>query len=173
MDAKTLADALTGSRLLIALVLPFASSLPALDGLRAAALLLLLSWLTDALDGPLARRSGRAGSTWLGNHDVWVDATVSMGLLAYLALAGYVAIAAALGYVLLWAMVYLALGFSHSLLMLVQAPIYGGFLWLLGHEAPALCAVLVVWLLALLVVYRRRFLHEVVPGFLSGLWQRQ
>lgn len=51
--------------------------------------LVLLGWLTDSLDGPLARSSGMAPS-WLGQRDGWIDLLLASGLLFHFVREGYV-----------------------------------------------------------------------------------
>ena len=55
------------------------------------ALIVLLSWITDLLDGPLARRDPNGKESWVGKRDAEADLATSVGLSLYLVLSRYVA----------------------------------------------------------------------------------
>lgn len=171
--AKQVADFLSASRAAIALALAWAGFTLGAAGLRTAAALLLLSWLTDALDGALARRSSRRYHTWVGDHDLQFDMAASLGVLVYLVAAGFVEALIAGLYVCGWALVFLRWPRNRSLGMLFQAPLYGYFLWTLYVEEPGLIALLAGFLLLVMIVTWPRFPKEVVPGFLGGLPSRR
>ncbi len=82
--AKQAADLLTFSRGLIAIVLICLSVTQGAEGLPLAVGLLILSWTTDALDGPLARLSAKQVHSWIGDRDLEIDMAVSCGLLIYM-----------------------------------------------------------------------------------------
>ena len=109
--AKRLADLLTASRVLIALLLTWLGLAGARDSLALASFLLLFSWISDIFDGALARLGG-SGSTWIGDHDLEADVTVSLGVLIYLVGAGFLQPNYAVVYVLLWSPILLALGLA-------------------------------------------------------------
>lgn len=167
--AKQVADLITYSRLLMAVVLVLDGLVAGAAGLPLAAFLLLLDWAGDILDGPLARRSRRKYRTWIGNHDLEVDMAFAIGLLLYMMLAGLVSPWLAGMYGIVWATYFWRAGLPRSMGMLFQAPIYAWFLWLALHQAPAYG----IWLVALIalavIVTWPKFPKEVVPGFLSGM----
>jgi cardiolipin synthase len=166
---KVLADVLTATRSVLALVLVTLAWPNGAEMLPVAALVLLACWCTDLFDGALARRSGRVGSSWIGDHDLEVDVLVSLGLLTYLVGSGFVAWLYALAYLLLWAVIFQRWKWRREPAMLFQAPIYLWFLVVTVKEAPATAAWLVGWILLVVVVTWPRFPHEVVPGFLAGM----
>ena len=167
--SKQVADFLTAVRGLIALVIAWVGIKHGANGLAMAAWLLLIAWVTDGLDGPLARRSRRQYRTWLGDHDLVIDMAVSGGLILYLTISGFISPATAGLYLLVLGIIFAHWGLDRSLGMLVQAPIYGWFIWITWHEAPEIGWYLVGWIAALVVVTWPRFPNEVIPDFLHGL----
>jgi hypothetical protein len=51
--------------------------------------IMILDWMGDSIDGPIARRSSVYYHTWIGDHDLEVDITVSTGLLIYRLSSGF------------------------------------------------------------------------------------
>ena len=173
--SKQVADFLTGLRGLIAVTLAWVGLTRGIDGLPLAAWLLLIAWVTDGLDGPLARRSRRQYRSWLGEHDLQIDMAVSGGLFIYLAIAGLIAPMTAGAYILIWAIIFARWGLARSLGMLVQAPIYGWFIWITLRDAREIGQYLVAWIVALVIITWPRFPQQVVPNFLNGmqaLWRQ-
>jgi len=169
--AKQVADFLTFTRALLLLVFVWLGVIRGAESLPFAALLMIYSWTSDSLDGPLARRSSRSYHTWLGDHDLEVDMAVSVGLLIYMLISGYVPLLIFILYLLAWIIIFLYFGFYRSLGMTFQAPIYGWFLWIALRDAPEYGLAMVAWILAILAVTWPRFPREVVPGFLRGFRQ--
>ena len=79
--AKQVADVITSLRALIAVFLIWLGEVQGAAGLPTAVWAMVADWLGDAIDGPIARRSRIKYSTWIGDHDLEVDMTVSVGLL--------------------------------------------------------------------------------------------
>jgi phosphatidylglycerophosphate synthase len=107
ISTKTLADALTAARFCLAGVILWLGIKGGAEALPAAVVTLVLAWVTDVLDGPLARRDPSGRHTWIGDRDLEIDISVGVAVLVYLTLAGYVSLKAAVGYsivcvVLLW-----------------------------------------------------------------------
>lgn len=167
--AKQIADFLTASRSLVALTLAWLGIRRGGSPLPIAVWLLLLAWVTDLFDGPIARRSELPRQTWVGDHDLEIDVLVSLGLLVFMVGIGLVNPLHAMLYILVWALVFLRWGWKRSPAMLFQAPIYGWFIFVAVRDAPAVGCWLVVWILALVVITWPRFPREVVPGFLAGM----
>lgn len=171
MNAKQVADSITGCRALLALVLVWLGWARGVAGLPLAIWIMLINWTGDTLDGTVARLSRRRYHTWLGDHDLEVDMTVAGGLLLYMVAAGFIDARLAGVYVLTWALVFWYLGASRSLGMLTQAPIYGWFIWIAIHHATTIGWLLVLWIVVALIVTWPRFPQEIIPGFLAGLRQ--
>jgi phosphatidylglycerophosphate synthase len=172
--AKQVADSITGARALIAVCLVWLGIALEAAGLQLAAWLMIADWAGDMLDGWIARRSRVQYRTWIGDHDLEVDMTVSIGLLIFMVRARYVNIWLASGYLLLWVAFFAWQGgIPHSPGMLFQAPIYGWFIWIAVHHAP-LAGWSIVAFIACAVIFTWPYFPKVmVPGFLGGLRRRQ
>ena len=170
--AKQVADMLTFTRAVIGVMFLWLGLTQGAQGLPQAVLLQTLAWTSDALDGPVARRSREYYHTWIGDHDLQVDMFVSAGLLGYLWASGFVSTIVAVVYVLISVVVFYFLGdIERTLGMLSQAPIYGWFIWVAMRDAPLAGRWLIIYLVAIIVVTWPRFPKEIVPGFLSGISQ--
>lgn len=167
--AKRLADALTTGRALLAGILFLLGGLGANHMLPTAALILLACWCTDLFDGALARRSGGAGPTWIGDRDLETDVLVSLGVLVYLLGAGYLAPVYALAYLVLWGLIFRRWGWRRDPAMLFQAPIYLWFIVVALRDATPSGLWLAGWIVAVVVLTWPRFPRDVVPGFLAGM----
>jgi phosphatidylglycerophosphate synthase len=167
--AKQVADLITFCRLLLSPVLAALGVLVGGRALPVVAVLMVLNWTGDALDGPIARRNVPNYHTWLGDADIQVDSLVSAGLLLYLAGAGFVEPWAAGLYLGLWLLVLLWLRMPRALMMLFQAPIYGYFIWTTWVNARLAGWLLIGWIVVAIVITWPRFPREVVPGFLRGM----
>jgi cardiolipin synthase len=163
---KRLADGLTLSRLVVAMALLWLGLQHGASALPAAGALMILSWASDVVDGGLARRSPIRVHTWIGDHDLEIDMSVSLGLLGYLLASGFVDARMGAGYVLAWGLVFWRWGIQRGPGMLFQAPIYGWFILVALRNAPPAGWAMVVWILCVLVVTWPRFPQEVIPGFL-------
>lgn len=167
--AKRAADMLSLCRMLVSVVFVWLGMVVGADSIEMVAWLLMAAWTADSLDGPLARRGPEALTTWVGDHDLLFDIVVSLGLLGYLVGAGLIAWPYAAAYLLLWSLILVVFGFSRSLGMLLQAPIYGWFLvaaWLL---APTTGVRLAAWIVLAIAITWPRFPREIIPGFLKGM----
>jgi cardiolipin synthase len=136
--------------------------------LPAAALLLIYSWTSDLLDGALARRSSVYYHSWLGDHDLEVDMSASIGVMIYLLAAGYVSLWVVGIYVLVWLLIFWRWGLQRSPGMLFQAPIYAGLIAASLRDAFYFGLLQVFWVSGAVIVTWPRFPREVIPGFLAG-----
>jgi hypothetical protein len=167
--AKQVADLITLLRGGLAFVLIGLGLIQGAAGLPLAIITLLLAWTSDSLDGPIARRSRVQYTTWIGEHDLEMDILVSMGLLVYMLAASLVNLQLVVIYLLVWAVVFWRWGIARSLGMLIQAPIYGWFIWVSIRDVPHLGWWLIYWILAVVLITWPRFPKETVPGFLNGM----
>jgi hypothetical protein len=94
---------------------------------------------------------------------------VSVGLMIYMQISGFINGAVVLGYILLWLIIFLSYGNIRSLGMLFQAPIYAWFILIAMRESPTIGVWLIAWIAAAIVISWPRFPNEIVPGFLGGL----
>lgn len=166
--SKQVADGLTGLRVVFAFAYPVLGASQGTDALPLAIWLLFWSWTTDALDGPLARRSSRKYHTWLGDKDLEVDMTVSVGLLIYMLQSGFVLPIYGAVYFLALGLTFWRVGIPRSLGMLVQAPIYFRFIWVAMSNAPDPGYWLLVFIIGVNVVTWPRFPEQVIPEFIDG-----
>jgi phosphatidylglycerophosphate synthase len=167
--AKQVADVLTLLRVILALFLAWLGFTQGDIAVPLAAWLLVASWTSDSLDGPLARRSRVRYHTWIGDHDLEIDMMVAGGLLIFMTAAGFVDPIVAALYLLFWSLYFIRSGVPRSVGMLFQAPIYGWFIWTTLNQAPPSGWILVGWILTMLVITWPKFPREIVPGFLSGM----
>ena len=167
--AKQVADFFTFIRVLLSPALILIGILEGSEGLPLAIGAMIASWTSDALDGPIARRSRVKYHTWLGDHDLEVDMAVSVGLMTYMLLAGFIDIQVIGVYILLWVLIFWRWGQMRSLGMLFQAPIYGYFIYSSMRIAPLAGSWMIGWIVAVTVITWPRFPREVVPGFLDGM----
>lgn len=168
LAAKQVADLITLTRGLLWICMAWLGAAQGKSALPAVGLLLLYSWLSDMLDGPIARRSLHFYHTWLGDHDLEVDMSVAAGLLIYLGLSSYVPILIVTAYLLAWGLVFKHRGLLRSPGMLFQAFVYAGFLYLALRDARGIGLGLVVFILCAVIFTWPKFPNEVIPGFLSG-----
>jgi phosphatidylglycerophosphate synthase len=167
--AKQVADLITFSRGLMAFILAGLGLLVGKDALPMAAWVMIADWCGDMVDGPIARRSRIHYHTWIGDHDLQVDMTVSVGLLIYLLGAGYVSWWVGVIYLLGWALFFFRFGVIPAPGMLFQAPIYFWFILTALRDATGLGALIIVLILAAVILTWPKFPQVVVPGFLEGM----
>ena len=175
VSIKTLADVLTAVRFCLAGVILWLGVRGGAEALPAAVVVLILAWLTDLLDGPLARRDPLGRRTWIGDRDLETDMSVSLAVLVYLALVGYLTPKAAVGYgivcaALLWHFRSLHLAWA------VQAPPYAGMLYAALRDAPRYGLIALGYLVLVVVATWLHFPQVVVPHFLGGgcaTWEEQ
>ena len=105
---------------------------------------MIADWCGDMVDGPIARRSRVHYHTWIGDHDLQIDMTVSVGLLIYLLGAGYVSWWVGVIYLLGWALFFLRFGVIPAPGMLFQAPIYFWFILTALRDATGLGVLIIV-----------------------------
>jgi cardiolipin synthase len=167
--AKQVADIFTFIRVLLSPTLIVLGLMRGDEGLALAIAVMITSWTSDALDGPIARRSRVQYHTWLGDHDLEVDMAVSIGLMIYMLLAGFVDLQIVGVYILLWVLIFWRWGNMRSLGMLFQTPIYGFFIVISMLLVPTAGALMIGWIVAVTIITWPRFPKEVVPGFLEGM----
>ncbi len=167
--AKQIADFISLFRLFIAFWLAWLGVSHGRAGLPVAAWLMIASWTSDVIDGPIARRSRKSYQTWLGDHDLEIDIAVSGGLLVYLMATELVDPRLGLLYVLVWAALFIRFGISRAPGMLVQAPIYGWFIVVAFRIQPAAGWWMTLWILGFVAITWPKFPSEIVPGFLQGM----
>lgn len=169
MNNKRIADSLTFLRVVVAALLGWLGLSQGSAGLSKAVFLLLLAWTSDALDGPLARRSSHREQSWIGKHDLEVDMIAACGLLSFMIFAGYVTAWVGLGYALAGLILFWLTRFPRSLGMLFQAPIYGWFIWTAYANGGWFGWLPIIWITTAVLITWPRFPQKVVPEFISGV----
>ncbi len=159
-----LADALTTLRCVFVLAILYAGVVEGpTEGLATVALLTILAWISDVLDGPLARRARRP--TRLGWCDLMADLGLTLALATCL-VAWKVAPLLLVAGVL--ALAGLGVRAFHALapLQLAMGLVYGAFILAAWHVAPEWGRALVGGV-GLLVLLNPRRAWQQVTGFLN------
>jgi hypothetical protein len=169
INPKSIADFITLVRGLMGVFLAWLGISYGSSSLPQAILVMMLCWTGDMLDGGIARLNKPPRHNWLGDNDLYVDVFVSLGLGAYLVGAGFVAWQFACLYLVVWGLLLWRFGPDHNLLMLVQAFIYGYFIWVAITVVPQTGRWLVAWILFAMIINWRRFATRVVPEFIQGM----
>lgn len=166
---KLVADLLTFSRAVIALVIVALSLFWPEPPLQAVIWLVWAGWITDALDGPLARRDRQSEETWIGEHDLLVDILLAVSMLAFLMGVGFISP--------LWTAVYAVVGLLFMLhfrnmgaCMCFMFPIDLGFMYVIWQRAPAQTRVILLYL-AILAILRWDKLMANIRIFIEDLRQ--
>jgi phosphatidylglycerophosphate synthase len=168
LQAKTLADTLTGGRFLLAFYLLWLGLQNDPAAIAPATLALLLAWISDVLDGPLARRDLYRRHTWIGDHDLAADLAVALGTWLYLALAGFVPFVPAVAYAAAASAAVWHFG-SVPLAWGVQALPYAAMIWTALRLVPPHGWLLVTWIAVVLLATWPRFPRQILPDFLNGM----
>ncbi len=148
-----LADVLTLTRLGVAGVVVYLGITQGATAFAHVVALVVFAWVTDGLDGPLARRGNRP--TRLGRYEFIADVALTWATFAYLTLAGFIPWLLAVIYTVL-AMVVVALAQRKSVMVAFMRPIdlTSGLIAL--RHAPELTLLFLAWLLGLGLVHWRR-----------------
>ncbi len=167
VSLQTVADLLTAGRagisvalILCALFWP-ASLFPewAVGGL-------LVGWTTDVLDGYLARRSGTAGTSWWGRHDLLADLLLVTALAVLLVVSGAIPVTYLLVLTAGAVLIYL-LTRQLAIIQLLMGIIYGLFIFFVFRLRPRLGRLIIGWIMGVAVFAWPRT-REQVGGFLQG-----
>jgi phosphatidylglycerophosphate synthase len=157
------ADALTAGRLVLAASLLMLAAESAPDG---AAIALSFAWLSDAIDGKLARAAG--GGTRLGEWDMPADTAVGAGLLLGMALGGLFPLGLAVALILILGLAYVLLK-NPAFGMVLQAVGYATLLWRLWVVASPWRWLPVAVAGGIGIAERRRFTSVILPTFFRGV----
>lgn len=165
--AKTMADILTATRLLLAIFILLLGLLVGREALGTVMMVHLLAWTTDILDGRLARRDTSGKSTWWDDKDFPIDALLVLALFLYLALSGFILPGFSIIYLSL-AIILVSRFRSQQVAMSFMAPILALTLYLAFHNVPTWGFTTVVWCIVALVTGWPRFVY-VVENFIEGM----
>lgn len=160
------ADVLTTARLGLALALPVVLGT---GRLTVAAVLVSTAWISDILDGRLARSS--AGEGRLGRWDLTADTAVGAGVLVGLTVAGELPVWYAVAALLVLGAWFLRTeNFAGS--MLLQLAGYVPLLWILWSEQTDWWWLPFVTAFLIGIVDWRRLIEVNIRGFLSSVTPR-
>lgn len=163
---KRLADALTFSRLIAGFALVAMGLIWGRQALVPAVALGLLAWSTDSIDGALARRDPNWRPTWVGEQDITFDAALALGILAYFVLSGLFPARFALGWVGVWAVLYIWTR-ERAVLLLGLGGVDGMTLYALFRANADLGWLVILWMVIVAFGDRRRF-REVLAIFFGS-----
>jgi cardiolipin synthase len=170
MWKKRVADGLSLTRFFLALSLVWLGFSQGAAGLSLAVAVLLAAWITDVLDGPLARSSGVKTQTWIGSHDLHIDVAMSTAALIYLNRAGFVDGRVVAAYLFVWAIIFWRLSnLPKSFGALFQAPIYAWFIWTSLQQAPEAGRWLVLYVVVYVASGWKLLIHRLIPEFFRGV----
>ncbi len=168
-SARLVADALTGLRVFLGAGIAWLALSKGESGFTAVAAMLVLAWLSDILDGAAARRSKYASPSWIGRHDLETDIWVSLAILFYLGQSRFISAWVPIIYLLACTLAIALIGYGRSLGMLIQAPIYAGFIWIAWHHRPAAAVAMLGWIVLAILLTWPRFPRQVIPDFLESI----
>lgn len=164
---KRLADLLTLSRFFFSLGIVTLGVRWGEKSLPNVVVLALLAWMTDTLDGPLARCACPQRVTWIGEQDFSVDVFMVLALLCYLVVINVLYWYGALVYLLL-ALVGIAWLREQAVVLAFMAPIDALFLYTSWQRAPTVTRWVFVYLVLTLVFDWHRFCY-IVDLFINGM----
>jgi len=169
MDKRTkpIADALTQARVVLGLCIAILGFWRGRQALAQVILAVIVSWMTDLLDGPLARGDPRQVETWTGEHDAEADLSTSVGVTFYLMSSRY--LAAWIGIALLLATLGLWFLHSHQLAWPFYAMPYVVLTSVALRNAAMLGWLLIAYVATVLVLRWQRLRSEFLPEFFEAV----
>lgn len=159
-----LADLLTLLRVVVAIWLVWIGLTQGATALPQAVLVALAAWLSDALDGPLARRSRQP--TLLGRYDFVADVLLTWSALLYITLSGFLPIWLTVVYTILTTVAVIAFQ-RKAVMVLFMRPVDLTCGLVALTRAPEAGWMLAATLAGLAVVHRRRLRDRAL------LWLRE
>ena len=164
---KRLADLLTMSRFFLSLSIMALGVWGGEKTLPTVVMIALLAWMTDTLDGPLARRARPRRTSWIGDQDFPVDAFMVVALLSYLTAINVVPWRMAFAYLVVATVAAWWLR-QQAVAMAFMAPVDAIFLYTGWQRAPTETLLVLVYLAACMVWDWHRF-WDVVGIFIDGM----
>jgi len=166
--SKQIADFLTLSRSILSFLFVWLAKDNSPDTLPYAIFLLLICWLTDSLDGPLARRSRIKYQNFIGENDILADIMVATGTAIYLIMVGYLNRYIGISYMIIFFFLFLRFGYKGTFGMLYQPIVYLYFLWIAFIYAPGQALWLLIYILLLTIFTWRRLITVRIPRFFNS-----
>lgn len=164
---KTIANTLTIFRFTIGFIIASIGNIQRKLGLKNAILWLILAWITDVLDGYLARTS-KMPEDFIGKHDIYADMTVSAGVLYFLTVSNFISWKFTLIFVI--TAIFLIWYFKEKAVADgIQAVPYALILYTSLKYEPSYGYLIIAYLLFLIFITWPRFPKEKVPEFINGI----
>jgi phosphatidylglycerophosphate synthase len=163
MVRAVLADVLTGSRLVMGVVIVVALTG---DRLLLFAIILSIAWATDVFDGRLARAANRP--TLFGDSDMLVDTWVGACVLVGFGASDRLPIWLVAGLIVGLGALYLR-SRNPAVSQVLQAVGYGGALWVIFQSEEASVAIPLGTLAVLMLLEYKKFFGKVLPMFFEGV----
>jgi hypothetical protein len=164
---RTIADLLTGLRGLLGIAVAALGLIGGQGALPLVVVGLVLAWTTDLLDGVFARLAPEAGPGRLAGLDAAADMAVGLGVMAYLALSGFVPLW--LGVLVIGLALLVRLWHSRGLAFPFYAISFvflGVIVW---QQQPSLLAIIGVYFLIAALLRWRRVRDEYLPEFFAAV----
>ena len=127
----------------------------------------LIAWVTDTIDGTLARKDHRGSHTWIGDNDLTADVLLALSTIIYFTVSGIISLWISIFYfafILLVTFVFT----SQTLFVTFIALAYALYLLVSYFSAPRLWWIFILWIVTALLITWNRF-WENVRVLLSGL----
>lgn len=147
---RYLADLLTLTRLATAAFILCLALFAGPQALRAAIIAVLVGWLTDTADGPLARASGTP-PTWVARMDIPADLSLVFSFFLFLVMTGLYPVLPALGLAVFGGLIVLMKP-TWPVIQMVAAPFYALPIvlsysagWVVGLVYSVFIAFMIVW----------------------------
>lgn len=156
------ADTLTAVRVPLAVLLALVL---AAERLMSGVVILICAWITDTLDGILARRA--PGMTRLGLWDAYADGAVAVGLMAGLVWGGYTPTVWLLPMLVLAGLLFSVRSLAAGLLL--QGMAYGWLIRVVVTEDRAARDLLLAAIVAAVIIYGHRVPLVLIPRFFADL----
>ena len=166
--SKQIADFLTLSRSILSFLFVWFGKDNDPQTLPYVIFLLLICWISDSLDGPLARRSRIQYQNIIGENDIFADLMVATGTTIYLMMTSYLNWYIGASFIIIFFYLFMRFGYKGSLGMLYQPIIYLYFIWVAVLYAPDLAIWLLIYIVLITVFSWKRLLNEQIPRFLKG-----
>jgi phosphatidylglycerophosphate synthase len=166
--SKQIADFLTLSRSILSFLFVWLAKDNDPETLPYAIILLLICWITDILDGPLARRSSKKYQNFIGENDILADLMVATGLVIYMVMVGFLHLYIGTAFMIIFLILFFRFGYKESFGMAFQPIVYVYFLWIAFSYAPDYAIWLLVYIFIVTIFSWQRLIKEQIPRFFKG-----
>lgn len=168
-------DILTVSRLFFGIVIGLMGPYLGKEGIRVVIFLLLTGWITDVLDGKIARGNNKR-KTWVGENEIRFDSFMLIGLIVYLGYSRFIPVWLSVSYAFLLFILAINPKVAYETIFSIEAPAAMLSLPVLVYLEGTI-SILIFTLLwgSLLLIYdwdRAITLAGIWKRILISIWQR-